>query len=179
MASRRRFPSTGLTTASEPEGILMTLESLLPRKLADWRPDSASDRLTVDDPAGGWRATVHADVVETVGSRLREVGVARLAPLADPAPLLDRARGLADRVTGLLEPLRLVEVDAHQDVAQLRSDAPAVKGETLAYYEVTLHGHGAAQVKRYEAGHGGKREAVPFTLTHEALGKLVGDLTDQ
>ena len=156
----------------------MTLENLLPQKLADWRPDSTSDRLTVDDPAGGWRATVRADVVETVGCRLREVSVARLAPLANPAPLADRAERLASRVTGLLEPLRVVEVDAQQDVAQLRSDSPAVKGEGLAYYEVTLHGHGAAQVSRYEATHhGGKRRQVPFTLTHEALGKLVRDLT--
>lgn len=156
----------------------MTLENLLPQKLANWRPDSNSDRLTVDDAAGGWRATVHADVVETVGVRLREVSVARLAPLASPVPVADRARAVAARVTGLLEPLRLVEVDAQQDVAQLRSDTPAVKGENLAYYEVTLHGHGAAQVSRYEATpNQGKRRAVPFTLTHEALGKLVRDLT--
>jgi hypothetical protein len=158
----------------------MTLENLLQRKLADWRPDSTSDRLTVDDAAGGWRATVRADTVETVGARLREVSVARLAPLDNPAPLADRARAVASRVTGLLEPLRLVEVDSPQDVAQLRSDSPAVKGEGVAYYEVTLHGHGAAQVSRYEAGHnGGKRRQVPFTLTHEALGKLVRDLTTE
>jgi hypothetical protein len=158
----------------------MTLENLLQEKLADWRPDSASDRLTVDDTAGGWRATVHAEVVETVGCRLREVGVARLAPLADPVPLLDRARGVADRVTGLLEPLRLVEVDSQQDVAQLRSESPANTGDALAYYEVTLHGHGAAQVNRYEAGRGeARRRQVPFTLTHEALGKLVRDLTTE
>jgi hypothetical protein len=156
----------------------MTLENLLQRKLADWRPDSASDRLTVDDTAGGWRASVQADVVETVGARVREVSVARLTPLADPAPLADRARQVAARVTGLLEPLRLVEVDAQQDVAQLRSDSPAVNGETLGYYEVTLHGHGAAQVSRYEAARSeGKRKQVPFTLTHDALGKLVRDLT--
>jgi hypothetical protein len=156
----------------------MTLENLLQRKLADWKPDSASDRLTVDDPAGGWRASVQAETVESVGCRLREVSVARLAPLENPAPLQDRARQVASRVTGLLEPLRLIEVDAQQDVAQLRSDSPAAKDEALAYYEVTLHGHGGAHVGRYEAGRGdGKRRAVPFTLTHEALGKLVRDLT--
>jgi hypothetical protein len=110
--------------------------------------------------------------------RLREVSVSRLAPPAEPVPLADRARAVAARVTGLLEPLRLIEVDAQQDVAQLRSGSPAVKGDALAYYEVTLRGDGAAQVSRYESAHGaGKRQAVPFTLTHEGLGKLVRDLT--
>jgi hypothetical protein len=155
----------------------MTLDEQLLQKLAKWRPDSTSDRLTVDDTASGWRADVKAEQVDTIGCRLHEVGVARLAPLDNPAPLADRARRVADRVTGLLEPLRLVETDAGQGVAQLRSEEPAVKGETLSYYEVTLHDHGAARVGRYEANQaGGKRQAVPFTLTHEALGKLVNDL---
>src|SRR4051812_38016187 len=101
MASRPRFPSTAPTTASDPEGNPMTLENLLKRKLADWRPDTPAARLTVDDPAGGWRATVQAEVVETVGGRFREVGVARLAPPAQAVPLGDRARAVAARVTGL------------------------------------------------------------------------------
>lgn len=156
----------------------MTLENQLLQRLANWRPDSASDRLTVDDVPSGWRATVQADTVDSVGCRLLEVGVARLSPLPNPAPLPDRAEAVARRVTGLLEPLRLVEVDGSSEVAQLRSAAPAVKGETLAYYEVTLHGHGAAQVARYESTQSaGKRQQVPFTLTHEAIGKLVRDLS--
>lgn len=156
----------------------MTLENQLLQRLADWRPDSSSNRLTVDDAASGWRVTVQADTVDTVGCRLREVGLARLSPLDNPAPLAERARSVADRVTGLLEPLRLVETDTVRGVAQLRSDAPAVKGEALNYYEVLLHDHGGANVARYQAGQGkGGRQAIPFTLTHDALGKLVNDLS--
>lgn len=155
----------------------MTLENLLKRRLADWRPDTADDRLTLDDPAGGWRATVQADVVETVGGRLRELSLARLSPPAQPVPLARRAEAVAGRVTGLLEPLRVVEIDAAGDVAQLRSDAPAAEGDVLSYYEVTLHGHGGARVTRYEAGRQGRRRQVAFALTHDALGKLVRDLT--
>jgi hypothetical protein len=155
----------------------MTLENQLLEKLADWRPDSASDRLTVDDAARGWRATVQADAVDTIGVRVREVGLARLAPLSNPAPLADRAQRVADRVTGLLEPLRLIEADPTQGVAQLRSETPAPKGDGVAYYELTLHDHGAARVERFEASQGGKRRQVPFTLTHEGLGKLVSDLS--
>src|SRR4051794_8429191 len=116
MASRPRFPSTAPTTAYEPEGRPMTLENQVLRSLADFKPAPAADRLTVDDTASGWRASVQADAVDTVGCRLHEVSVARLAPLQDAPPLRQRAEALAGRVTGLLEPLRLVEVDGTQDV---------------------------------------------------------------
>jgi hypothetical protein len=154
----------------------MTLENQLLQKLADWRPDSSSNRLTVDDTGSGWRVTVQADTVDTVGCRLREVGLARLTPLENPVPLVDRANGVAARVTGLLEPLRLVETDSQRGVAQLRSDVPAAKDEALNYYEVLLHDHGGPNVARYEASQGKSRQAIPFTLTHDALGKLVRDL---
>lgn len=155
----------------------MTIENRLLEKLADWRPDGTSNRLTVDDSASGWRATVQADAVDTIGVRVREVGVARLTPLTNPTPLADRAAQVADRVNGLLEPLRVVETDQTQGVAQLRSDAPAVKGDTRSYYELTVHDHGAAKVERFASTAGGKRQQVPFSLTHEGLGKLVGDLS--
>jgi hypothetical protein len=80
-------------------------------------------------------------------------------------------------VTGLLEPLRLVEVDAPRGVALLRSNAPAAREGTLSYYEVLRQADGTTRVNRYEAWHGtSKRQAIPFTLTNEALAKLVGDL---
>src|SRR5262249_18814467 len=98
---------------------------------------------------------------------------------AEPVPVAEQARRIANQVTGLLEPLRLLEIDAGRDLAQLRSQAPAQRGGDLQYYEVLRHGHRDTQVARYQASHASsKREQVPFTLTHEALGKLVRDLAD-
>jgi hypothetical protein len=86
---------------------------------------------------------------------------------------------IADRVTGLLEPLKVHEVDESLHQAQLRSDNPSLRGEKLSYYEVVLHGTARAVVRRYQVFRqsNGRREQVNFALTHEALAKLVADLT--
>jgi hypothetical protein len=154
----------------------MTLDETLLQKLADWRPDTTRQTLTVEHAASGWIVEVTADRVETVGARLWEVALRRSAPLSGPASLAEQAGEIAARVTGLLEPLRLVEVDAGLDLAQLRSDAPAARGEELSYYEVVRQGDGTTHVRRYLQGPGGKRQQVAFTLTLDALGKLVADL---
>ena len=155
----------------------MTLDETLLRKLADWRPDTTRQTLTVSAADSGWAIELTADRVETLGTRLWEVGLRRTAPAATPVPLAEQAARIAARVTGLLEPLRLVEVDATRDVAQLRSTSPAARGEELAYYEVVRHGDGTTQLRRYQHGQAtGKRQQVPFTLTNEALAKLVADL---
>ena len=63
----------------------------------------------------------------------------------------------------------------------IRSDEPAEKLEQLFYYEVLLKNVGEAMVRRYQGSHqpASKREQVGFALTHEAVGKLVGDLTSE
>jgi hypothetical protein len=44
---------------------------------------------------------------------------------------------------------------------------------------VLVSGDGGSMVRRYQTPQAGqpRRQQVPFALTHEALGKLVGDLT--
>jgi hypothetical protein len=156
----------------------MTLDELLQRKLAEWRPDSAGQTLHIDHPASGWKAAVSAERVETLGCRLREVVLTRSAPLAAVGTLADQASRIADRVTGLLEPLRLVEVDVEHGLAQLRSDSPARRGESVQYYEVLRHADGTTRLGRFEAqpGTADKRNPIPFTLTHEALAQVVAGL---
>ncbi len=155
----------------------MTLNDLLLQKLASWRPEKPRQTLTINHAASGWKIDVVADVVDTVGARLWEVALTRTAPPAEPASLAEQAQAIAARVTGLMEPLRLVEIDAERGVAQLRSTAPAARGEALFYYEVQRQADGATRVARFQANPAsGKREQVAFTLTHEALAKLVADL---
>jgi hypothetical protein len=93
--------------------------------------------------------------------------------------LKDRAQQVAGRVTGLLEPLCVVEVDTEQGLAQLRSDRPGHWGDGQYYYEVLVRTDGSTQVHRYQAPDRDqpRRQQVAFTLTHEALAKLVTDLT--
>jgi hypothetical protein len=155
----------------------MSLDALLLEKLAKWRPDSDRGTLAVDDAAGGWSAAVTAEYVDVVGCRLWEVALRR--PAGTPAvDVKARAEQICQRVTGLLEPLCLVEVDGTRNVAQLRSEQPGQRGEERFYYEVLLEGDGGSVVRRYQAPHAAepRRLQVAFTLTHEALAKLVRDL---
>jgi hypothetical protein len=156
----------------------MTLAETLLQKLAKWRADSGRHTLDVAHPESGWAVAVDAREVEVLGCRLWEVGVRRLQP-APAADLRARAEQVAAGVTGLLEPLRLVEVDAGRGVAQLRSDRPGHWGDGQFYYEVLLQADGGTTVRRYQAPSTDqpRRQQVPFTLTHEALAKLVADLT--
>ena len=91
------------------------------------------------------------------------------------------ADGVAGRVKGLLEGLKVIEVDTTRDAAVLRSSEPAASGPTggvRRYYEVQLGGDGGASVQRYEADRdaGTPREAIGFALTHEVTARLVEDI---
>jgi hypothetical protein len=157
----------------------MSLDGLVLEKLAKWRPDGRQT-LEVAAPEVGWAASVTADAADLVGCRLWEVSLRRTGGQEPPAgDLKARAEAVAGRVTGLLEPLQLIEVDASRGVALLRSATPTVRDETPFYYEVLLHAGGAADVRRYEGPHGEgtRRQQVAYTLTHEVLAKLIADLT--
>jgi hypothetical protein len=156
----------------------MTLDELLLEKLAKWRPDSERQTLDVAHPESGWTVVLTADRVDVVGCQLWEV---TLKPATAPptTDLKARAEQLAARVTGLLEPLRFVELDAARQVAMLRSNSPSQRGEGLFYYEVLLQADGTLGLRRYQASRTGetRRQQIAFALTHEALAKIVADLT--
>ena len=138
---------------------------------------AAVQPLEVDHPASGWKAAVYRRV-------RRYPGVP--APGSCPHPhhppgrqgsLADQAGRIAGRVAGLLEPLRLIEVDGEHQLAQLRASRRRGAATTVQYYEVLRHADGTTRLGRYEVSPAaGKRQAVPFTLTHEALAKVVSDL---
>jgi hypothetical protein len=147
-------------------------------KLADWRPPEGRQSLTIADETGGWATTLTVDRADQVGCIVWELAVRKNGPVALP---LDKwARLVADRVTGLLETLHVVEIDVARGEALLRSEAPVVRGEQVGYYEVMLNKSGSAALRRYTAPRTGpgKREQAAFALTHEAVAKLAWDLTD-
>jgi len=154
----------------------MNLDALLLEKLAKWR--STSGRATLEASGDGYSAAVAVECVDTVGCRLWELSL-RPTDATAIVELKAHAEQLCQRVTGLLEPLRLVEVDTLRNTALLRSEQPGQLGEDRFYYEVLLHGDRSSEVRRYRAPQGDqpRRQQVAFTLTHEALAKLVRDLT--
>jgi hypothetical protein len=156
----------------------MTLENTVLEKLAEWHPPAGRHTLTVPDKGAGWSVAVTADRSDVLGCLVWELALRRTAAAPDGETLRGWAERVVARVVGLLEPLKVHEIDTARNEALLRSDAPLQRGESLFYYEVLLHGASAATVRRYQASHGGsRREQVAFALTHEALAKFVADLT--
>lgn len=156
----------------------MTLtESLLP-KLSDWKPATAGRHvLNVTTPEAGWSAHVTADKTDTLSCLVWELTLARTGAAPEGTTLKGWAEGVAKRATGLLEPLRLLEVDDVRSEALLRSDAPTKKGASVAYYEVMLSGTDRAVVRRFTADRTQSgREQIAFALTHEVLAKFAGDI---
>jgi hypothetical protein len=156
----------------------MTLNDILAEKLANWRPEGRQS-LIASDAGVPWSAEVTAECVDRVGCRLWELTLRRAGTDLDESALKEWAGRVAGRVTGLLEPLELVEVDAPRRVALVRSAGPGQRGDDLYYYEALFHGDGAVEFRRYQGSHqpGARRQQVAFTLTHDALARLVSDLT--
>jgi hypothetical protein len=155
----------------------MTIHETILQTLASWRPEGPAARLSIDHADSGWQVSLLAERVDTVACRLRALGLTRLRPASDAVPLAEQAARIANRMTGLLEGLCLVEVDVEHGVALLRSPARAQGSDGRVYYELLRHADGTTFVGRYQSAPGGRRQAVPFTLTHEGLAKLVGACT--
>jgi hypothetical protein len=152
-------------------------EALLGR-LNDWRPPEGRQSLLVADEATGWSVTLTADRADQLGCLIWELVLRKSSPAA--LSLEEWAPRVADRATGLLETMKVVEIDASRGEALLRSESPAHRDEQVAYYEVILGIMGRATLRRFTAPRNGsgKREQTAFALTHEAAAKLAFDLTD-
>jgi len=158
----------------------MTLDETLLQKLAEWRP-AGGQRQTLNVPAdsAGWGVAVTADRCDELSCLLWELHLRRSASVpSKDADLASWAKRIVGQATGLLEPLSVHEIDAVRNEALLRSNDPTRRGEQLYYYELHLRGTNEATMRRFHCPQGGgKREQVPFGLTHEVLAKLVSDLT--
>ena len=151
----------------------MTPADALVQSLDSWQPAGAGPHSTTSVQPG-WQTTVTAEANDSLATKATEVMITRTAP----APAGSTLRGWADSIVakpaGLPEPLALHEIDTDGGVAILRSAVPARKGDSVGYYEATLIGTEEAKLKRYTANTTDRtpREAVPFVLTHESIGKI-------
>jgi hypothetical protein len=158
----------------------MTLDETLLSKLSEWQPTGEGRHvLTIADEGTGWSATVSADRCDALSVAGWELTLHRTAGAV--SDLRAWANRTANRVTGLLEPLCIVEVDTDRSEAQLRSQKPTVRGSHRAYYELMLTGGGDATLRRYQVSQESAqhREQVAFALTHEALAKVAADIASE
>ena len=148
----------------------MTLENTLRRHLSE------KDLGGFHVSSGDWSITLLADQNDTLSCALHSLTLDRGTPVREE--LADWAARVAASATGLLEPLRVVEVDKPAGQALLRSEAPSLKDGKAFYYELVLERaeRSRATLNRYAGQVGAKREAVTFVLTHDAVVKLVIDI---
>src|SRR5438270_13491809 len=99
----------------------MTLAETLQAKLASWKP-SGEGRHSWSEafPDAGWTVHLAADHNDVVGALVWELTLARTAA-PDRLTLKDWAGQIAERVSGLMEDLKLIEVDDAREEAVLRS----------------------------------------------------------
>ncbi len=84
---------------------------------------------------------------------------------------------LAARLTYLMEPLVVLEVDAEAGEAELRSQSPTPRGDRRSYYEVRLRREGSLHLRRVGFDDQTRRRLpVPCQMTREVLERLADDL---
>ncbi len=153
----------------------MTLAKAVRRKLSETPPADERHEFMVADEASGWGLYLTAERRDAWSTVAREMTVRRAPVQGDVAAW---AQHIAQGTSGLLESVRVVEVDIPHDRALLRSTAPSEKDGKISYYEVILQGKWSAVVRRYEGAFtSGKREQIPFVLTNEVLTNWVDTLT--
>lgn len=136
----------------------------------------ASPRIEANDT--GCRVVLSAQRVDSLACSLEDLSVELLPPVAIPQ---DRLAGLGEnlknRITYLLEPLRVVESDIDGQVVQLRSAKPTVDGPNRCYFEFLVRPL-SVELRRYHSSDGQSRRAIEMDLTHEVIGRLAQDVVE-
>jgi hypothetical protein len=99
---------------------------------------------------------------------LKDAETKRLTTIADR---------LSQKLTYLLEPIRVVEVDGQAGAVQMRSYPPYKREQQTSYYEVLVQRGGAITLLRYEKLPGQPRLQILASVTTEVFHRLAEDLS--
>lgn len=136
---------------------------------------AAPHELTAE--SGPHRLTLTVRVASPVGVEVEALEFTAQGPERSLDDLRAWADRVANRLTYLMEPLVLLELDADGGTAELRSQSPTARDGQHAYYEVRLNRQGTLRLRRLafeEADR--KRRETPFQLSREVLERLADDL---
>jgi hypothetical protein len=154
----------------------MTLAEKLQPRLSEWQPAGVG-RHSWSTDLDGWNLHLAADRADSLSCLVWELTLTRTGSAPAGLNLKDWADGIVSRVGGLMEDLKVYEIDPVANEAVLRSDTPMTRGAKIAFYEIKLHGVARAVVRRVAADKSKPgREQVAFALTHEVLSHLVEDI---
>jgi hypothetical protein len=133
---------------------------------------------TVSVEAGPNRLTLDLTALDTVGVAFDSLEFATTDRTEWSSEALNRwGQRLAERVTYLLEPLKVLEIDAGGGEVQIRSTTPTPRAEQRGFYEVRLRKNGTLRLERFvfdETTRQRRRGACQFT--REVLERLADDI---
>jgi len=157
----------------------MTLAETLQPRLDGWAPSGRGRHSWTEAfPEAGWTIHLAADKNDSLSTLVWEMTLVRRNDAPANFTLKAWADGIAARVSGLREDVRVIEIDDIANEALLRSDDPTRKGELASYYELRLTGLTQAVLRRFQANtttHA-RREQVPFAVTHEVLADVASQI---
>ncbi len=132
--------------------------------------------VTVEDSPD--RLTLHLAALDTVGlafSTLEYANTSRSELTSDA--LREWGDRLTKRITYLMEPLKVVEVDDQGGEVQVRSQNPTPRADERGYYEMRLFRQGSLRMERmvFEAATR-QRRPTNCQLTREVVERLADDI---
>jgi hypothetical protein len=133
---------------------------------------------TVTVEEGPSRLTLQITALDTIGVACTALEFATTSrPEWSSDALKEWGTRLAGRVTYLMEPLKVVEVDADGGEVQIRSQSPTPRAEQRGYYEIRLFRQGTLRMVRFALDEATRqRRPTPCQLTREVLERLADDI---
>jgi hypothetical protein len=132
--------------------------------------------VTVEDSPN--RLTLHLVELDTVGLAFSSMEFASTNRTEwSSQALQDWADRLTKRITYLMEPLKVIEIDASGGEVQVRSQAPTPRADKRGYYEMRLFRNGSLRLERFAYDDVTReRRPVACHLTREVLERLADDI---
>ena len=144
---------------------------------------SATPDVIVGIPVEGYGVSLNLADYDRYSVILRHLEISDNSFVVDDSQVKDflhqAATTIAQRLTYLEEPLALIELDAYNSVAQLRSSPPLSTPTEITYWELNLWSapHPHARVARYRwTAKDCERTSLNHPSTFVAVGRLVQDL---
>ena len=134
----------------------------------------STDRQQIELPVAGGTLKAVVSAADGIGCAVECLQLCVVHAQRDIKAIRALGQKLAEQIRYLVEPLALIEVDAQQAQAQVRSDPPTQQQGQAAYYELLVSPHGL-RLERYTAARGADREKTPMHLTRELLRRLAAD----
>ena len=132
--------------------------------------------VTVEE--GPHRLTLHLTALDTVGLACTALEFTTTSRAEWTSEALQAwGERLAGRVSYLMEPLKVLEVDRDGGEVQIRSQSPTTRSEQRGYYVVGLSRQGTLRMERLAFDEATRqRQPIACQFTREVLERLADDI---